>query len=250
MGSTKDQAVCIRHWDWSETSQTVSLFGRQTGLFRAIAKGSKRENAKFSGGLDLLTRGEAIAVIKPAPAMALLTAWDLLESFPAIRRSLSAFYSAMYLADALQHMVTEHDPHPALFDALLVALRSLGAGRDRNAVLRFQWALLVEAGYRPELSNDVATGRPLAAARAYGFSPAMGGVTADPSASADRGPRGPVWRVRHETVALLRSLDGGGEGAAPGEAVDRGARLLAAHIREILGRDIPSAGALFGLLEP
>ena len=250
MGSTKDQAVCIRHWDWSETSQTVSLFGRETGLFRAIAKGSKRENAKFSGGLDVLTRGEAMAVIKPAPAMAVLTAWDQRESFPAIRRTLSAFSSAMYLADALQHMVTENDPHAALFDALVAALRSLGSGADRRAVLRFQWALLVEAGYRPELANDVATGRPLDAARAYGFSPALGGVTLDPTSTSDRGPKGPVWRVRHETVALLRSLDGGGDGAVPAEAVDRAARLLAAHIREILGREIPSAAPLFGPLEP
>ena len=72
----------------------------------------------------------------------------------------------------------------------------------------------------------------------------------DPTSTSDRGPKGPVWRVRHETVALLRSVEGGGDGTLPAEAVDRAARLLAAHIREILGREIPSAGPLFGPLEP
>ncbi|MBM4027044.1 MAG: DNA repair protein RecO, partial [Planctomycetes bacterium] len=39
---TKDQAICLRTVDYSETSQVVTLFARQAGKVRAIAKGSKR----------------------------------------------------------------------------------------------------------------------------------------------------------------------------------------------------------------
>ena len=39
MGTIHDQGVCIRHWDFSETSQTVSLFGRSLGVVRGLAKG-------------------------------------------------------------------------------------------------------------------------------------------------------------------------------------------------------------------
>ena len=54
MTSTEDEAICIRHWDFSETSQTVGLFSRTHGLIRAIAKGSRRERGGFSGGVDLI----------------------------------------------------------------------------------------------------------------------------------------------------------------------------------------------------
>ena len=56
MPAQHDQAICIRHWDYSETSQTVGLFGRTLGCFRGLAKGARRERGSFSGGLDLLTR--------------------------------------------------------------------------------------------------------------------------------------------------------------------------------------------------
>src|SRR5262249_54000550 len=152
----------IRLWDWSETSQTVSLFTRSHGLIRALAKGSKRERSPFSGGIDLLTRGQVLAIIKPNSDLATLTAWDLQELFPAIRRSLSAIHSAIYLAALVQHILDERDAHPALFDAALTALRALGTpDQDRRAILVFQWTALVEAGYRPQLDADAATGAPL-----------------------------------------------------------------------------------------
>src|SRR5262245_12470421 len=94
-----DQAICIRQWDWSETSQTVSLFSREHGILRAVAKGAKRENARFSGGLEVATRGEIIARIKPGDTLSLLIAWDLQEVFPGTRARLQSFHAAMLLMD-------------------------------------------------------------------------------------------------------------------------------------------------------
>ncbi len=248
MPSVADQAVCIRHWDWSETSQTVSLFTRDHGLIRGLAKGSKREKSNFSGGIDLLTRGQALFILKPSADLANLTAWDLQEVFPAIRRTLPAFYSAMYIADIVQHALHERDPHPALFDHLLSALRSLGpADQNPRAVLTFQWATLIETGYRPDLDADIVAGGPLSGTRTYSFAPRLGGFTASPTPSTPA----PLWRVRGETLDLLRAL---GEpanlpAAAPPQAIDRATRLLAAYLREILGRDLPAAGPLLGDLQ-
>jgi DNA repair protein RecO (recombination protein O) len=240
-----DQAICIRQWDWSETSQTVSLFARDTGIVRGIAKGSRREKSPFSGGLEVLTRGEMVAIVKPGSDLANITAWDLQEIFPPLRRSLSVFYTGMYLADLTHHAVSDRDPHPALFDALLSSLRALAPGADRAAALRYQWAMLVETGYRPEVDRDVVSGSALEPARTYAFAPHQGGFTRD----AGPGANGPLWRVRSETLDLLRrlALDGATDIAStPPEAIDRSSRLLDAYIREVLGRAIPAAAALFG----
>lgn len=244
MPAVADDAVCIRHWDWSETSQTVSLFTRAHGLIRGIAKGSKREKAPFSGGVELLTRGQAMFIVRPSSDLANITAWDLQELFPAVRATLSTFYSAMYLADLVQHALHDRDPHPALYDHLLRNLRALGsADANARAVLDFQWATLVECGYKPELDHDIASSATLAVSRTYAFSPRLGGFTTD-HGSPDGGP---AWRVRSETLQVLRTL-AGGEVPAANPAADRASRLLASYFREILGRELPSAASLFGEL--
>lgn len=254
MPTVRDQAVCIRHWDWSETSQTVSLFARDTGLLRAVAKGARRESAPFSGGLDVLTRGELVAIVKGGDALAVLTAWDLAETFPRARRSLGAFHAAMALIDLVHHSVRDHDPHPALYDALLTALRHADAGPgnppesgERAAVLWYLWHVLDQTGHRPEISLDARTGAPLAHAATYAFSPRLGGlIMPAPGARTDEGS----WAVRGATVALLRRV---AEARSPADLpavslddVTRATRLLALHFREAVGSRPAALDALLG----
>jgi len=239
MASIRDEGVCVRHWDWSETSQTVTLLTREHGIVRGIAKGARREKGAFSGGIELLTRGEIVYV--PKQSMATLTAWDLLEPFPSVRSSLGAYHAGMYMADLIGQLMHEGDPHPSAYDALVAALRGLsGAGESDRALLAFQWAMLDACGYLPEVDKDVRTGRSLPKAATYAFSPSLGGLVAD-----DRGD-GSVWRVRAETVSLLRAI-GGEAGGAP-EATARANRLLAAYVRTIVGKEPPSMGVLFSSL--
>lgn len=261
MPTVSDDAVCIRHWDWSETSQTVSLFARRLGVLRGIAKGAKRENSRFSGGFEVLTRGAVIAIVKGGEGLATLTAWDLQETFPAVRRSLPAFYAGMYLADLVHHAVRDADPHPALYDALVDGLRALVPSQDlHRAVLRFQWAALVETGYKPELLHDVRTGAPLAPAEWFTFIPGMGGlVQADAGHSGGPGQRGgPFWRVRGATVEALRALEQapGRESAlhthadaASEKTLARANRLLAFYWREVLGAEPPSMTHYLSVLD-
>jgi len=238
----RDDAICIRHWDWSETSQTVSLFTRASGLIRGIAKGSKREKAPFSGGIELLTRGEVVALLRPSSDLANITAWDLQETFPAIRKSLAAFHSAMYLADLALHTLHDRDPHPALFDALIAALRRLDSAPPTEVILAYLWTTLVECGWRPELDRDVVSGSPLPQAKDFGFAPSLGGFTRETSLGG--AAPGPIWRVRSETLTLLRALAADGS-AATGPSTDRASRLLHAYISAILGRELPTASNLF-----
>ena len=237
----RDEALCIRHWDWSETSQTVSLFSREHGLIRGLAKGSKREKAPFSGGIEVLTRGEVVAIVRSSGALATITAWDLLDAFPAARRSLRAFHVGLYLLDLLHHGVTDEDPHPRLYDDLAGALALLADDPERT--LRFgQWALLVETGYRPVVDRDVLTGRPLPAGRPVVFLPRMGGLTV----GAGQGTEPQGWQVRWETVLELRALESGAPGEGTAIVAERVCRLLASYLRFVLGREVPSAAAVFG----
>ncbi len=242
--------MVIRIWDWSETSQTVSLFTREHGMLRGVAKGSRREKGRFSGGFDLLTRGQVMAIVKPASDLALITEWDLQETFPAVRASLRAHYAAMHFADLIQKFVREADPHPRLWDALHSALRGLRSDDDPGGLVAvMQWATLTESGFAPDLTS------PPGGADTLGFDPAAGRLVPDPGPAGI--PGAPPWRVRAQTVATLRAVataaeEGvapepgqGGAGAPLREALDRASRLLGAYCEWVLGRDLPTLAALF-----
>ena len=235
MPTITDTALCLRRWDFSETSQTARLFTREHGAIRGLAKGAKRERGAFSGGFDVLARGQIVAIVKPGRELATLTEWSLQETYRALRLHLEANRAGLYMADLVHHMVTDHDPHPALFDALVAALRRLDPPEQAaRALLDLQWSVLEETGYRPEVERDARTGDALPDAPALTFSARAGGAV-----DGDDGPDS--WRVRRETIELLQTLarrEGPVDG--PAEVVARSSRLLAVYARAIIGREIPT----------
>jgi DNA repair protein RecO (recombination protein O) len=241
MTTIRDAAIVLRHWDFSETSQTVSVLTREHGVIRGLAKGAKRERGAFSGGIDVLTRGQIVAIVKRGRDLATVTEWHLEDPCRAVRQRLEANRAAMLMVDAVHHLLDAQDPHRQLFDALAGALDGLGAGAAPGPLLVvFLWCLLEEAGYRPQLDHDVRSGGRLPDAETLGFDPAAGGLV-----PAEAAP--PAWRLRRATAALLRAVAAHElPDAADPEVVGRAARLLAAYCREIAGTDLPSLAWTFG----
>lgn len=241
MPTIKDHAICLRHWDFSETSQTVSLFLREHGVMRGLAKGAKRERGRFSGGIDVLTAGEVVAIVKPGRPLATLTDWLLRTAWTIVRRDITANRIGLYAVDLVHQLLAEHDPHPRLFDALVQLLDDLQARTGPwHALLRYQWVLLSETGYEPQLGRMADTGEAVPAKTGtLGFSAAAGGVVADTGA-ADR------WRVRVATIELIREAARGSDISSADDAnVQRANRLLAAYLREIIGDQPPAMRWLF-----
>lgn len=248
MPTITDDAYVLRHWPYSETSQTVAVFGKAHGVIRGLAKGARRERGAFSGGFEVLDRGQIVAIIKPNDSLAILTEWDLARRPRSIYQSLPAHHAALYLADLVRHTLTEADPHPALWDEMDTAIGSLDAGRDAmDVVLRFQWVTLSETGHRPDLRAPTGADPE---APVLGFDPAAGRLQPDPGPD-HTGPE--VWRIRAATLTLLRKIERSG-GIDPGaiagedevETRHRANLFLASCLRWVLGREPPSMTALFG----
>jgi len=247
MPTVSDNAIVIRRWDYSETSQVVLLFGRDIGMLRGLAKGAKRPKGAFGGGFDVLTRGQCVAIVKPGRDLATLTEWHLEQVYTGCRRSLTLNRIALYMIDLCQHMLSEHDPHPRAFDHLTGALDQLdrpvgttdapGPGR---ILLRFQIQLLSECGYAPQLDHDAQTEQPIPSdAATLAFSSTHGGVVED-SGAPDR------WRVRRRTIEALQAAQTGQPMQSfDAPTVDRANRLLAVHYRELIGRQLSTMTGLF-----
>ena len=227
MPNLVDHAICIRQWDWSETSQTVSLFCRAHGMLRGLAKGARRERGSFSGGISLLARGEVVAVVKPDRELQTLTQWTLLQMFRRPHDDLEANLYALSMADLIQRFLPPGVAHEALFDTTVLTLEHFEAGeRPAPVFLRFFFMLLRDAGHEPRCDAGEIPGGFLA------FDPAAGGIV-------DFRTHARAWRMRPETAMTLAHVARGEppELCDP-DAVDRAIRLLIAYARTIVNDDL------------
>ena len=169
-------ALVVRTTDWSETSRIATLWSREFGKLRVLAKGGRRLKSNFEIALDLLTVCHVVFIRKASAGLDLLTEAQVAERFPALRTALPALYAAYYVAELLSEGTEDYDPHPALFDATLAVLRDLGGAGplagQRLAAYELTW--LHELGYSPALDACAACGQDVGARPA--FSAAAGGV--------------------------------------------------------------------------
>ncbi|NBO92727.1 MAG: DNA repair protein RecO [Planctomycetia bacterium] len=201
MATEKVKALVLRTTDWSETSRIATLFSRERGKLRGLAKGGRRLKSSFDNGLDLLTLCDMVLIRKTTGGLDLLTEAVVVRRFPRLHRELSALYAGYYVAELLADWTEELDPHPALFDEALEALEDLGDGSVGQRVLRFETRLLAELGYAPVIDWCSSCEGPLSA-QALAFCAEAGGVLCP------RCQAGPGERRRLSTEALggMRAL--------------------------------------------
>jgi DNA repair protein RecO (recombination protein O) len=163
---TKDRAICIRAVDYSETSQVVTFFGRQTGKIGAIAKGSKRPKSAFGGPIEMLSPGNIVFSDSSDKSdssrekLATLTEFEPVYEGPglaSLQNDLFAMNCCLFAAELLNHLTDDYDPHPGLFDSFLQFLHDAEQNQDKRGMLAllilFQLGLLTEVGLQPVLSH-------------------------------------------------------------------------------------------------
>lgn len=253
MPHVRDRAICLRKLDYSETSQILGLFARETGLLTVIAKGAKRHTkagaSKYDGGLDLLDLGDAVFIHNLEKDMSTLTEWSLSDGHLALRDNLRALYLGQYLAELLSNVFEEGDPHPEVFDDLATLLPKLTQPDAESAALTFILRLLWIAGLFPELRRCAGCGAQSPASHTH-FSPGASAVIC---------PNCLLGYPDHlvltaGTVPLLRALAGNSLPRAANAPLvafkdlplaplaraeaDPAHRLLLAHLRHTLAKDL------------
>lgn len=174
-------ALVVRGTDWSETSRITTLFTREFGKVRALAKGGRRLNSKFEIAFDLLTVCRVVYLRKAHSGLDLLIEAQVAERFPHLRTDLHALHVGYYVAELLADGTQDYDPHPELFDTALGILRGLGektAALDPISTFELVW--LKQLGYSPRLDACAVCARglpvpPPSSVRVV-FSPEAGGV--------------------------------------------------------------------------
>src|SRR5438874_517230 len=107
--------LIIRFTDYSETSRIVTLYTRELGKVRGLAKGGRRLKSNFESALDLLSLCSMVLLRKSSGGLDLVTEARVIERFAGLAKHLEALYGGYYLAELLNEFSQENDPHPILF---------------------------------------------------------------------------------------------------------------------------------------
>ena len=226
MSSEKATALVLRTTDWSESSRIATLWTREFGKVRALAKGGRRLKSHFENALDLLTLCRIVFLRKSSDSLDLLTEAQVIQRFPRLRSDLAALYAAYYVAELLAEGTRDYDPHPLLFDEALDTLQTLGGTECGPRLARFEMVLLRELGYSPVLDHCAGCGGSVVETE-LAFSAAANGVLCRRCRSGQRDSR----PLSPSTGRALQEL------AAPGDAWRRPwSAEVRAEVRQLLGQ--------------
>jgi DNA repair protein RecO (recombination protein O) len=157
---TNDIAICIRAVDYSETSQVVTFFAKQTGKLTVIAKGTKRQKSSFGGPIEIFSYGSIVFSETGREKLAALAEFEPLAgavNYPVLSADIYALNSCLFAAELVNSLTKDYDPHPGLFDSFLQFIKDASQNKiqdtNRSIILAhlvlFQLTLLNEIGLCP-----------------------------------------------------------------------------------------------------
>lgn len=168
------EALVLRHSDWGEADRILTLFTRQAGKLRAIAKGARKLHSRKAGHLEPFTRVKLL--LAKGRDFWIITQADTIDAYPAVREDLLRTGYAAYLCELLDRFTQEEGQSIPLFEELAQGLGRVAALEDPFVTMRyFELRLLDHTGYRPQLFQCVSCAAEIQAEDQY-FDPGSGGV--------------------------------------------------------------------------
>jgi DNA repair protein RecO (recombination protein O) len=245
MTPEKTRAIVIRTIPFGETSSVVTLYCREFGKLRALAKGAWRPKSGFDAALDLLSTCQVLVLRKSSGGLDLLTEACLENRFR-VGGSFQAFLGGMHVAELLDALTADADPQPELFDRAHATLRELSglddaADRIPALLVAADLALLRIVGHAPALLACAECRKPLSATARTPFGMLDGGSLCDRCRAGKRS----VISVSRDAMATLRLLAGSPQAwrevvlPAPVEGEVRA--IMTTYLAHILGRPLKVA---------
>jgi len=148
MSAYKARAISLKTAPFAEADKMVTLFTREHGKIRAIAKGARRVPSRLGGRVESFTYSDLY--IAKGRSLDIISQCEVMESFQALRNEAETLKVGLYLLKLVDAGTSEGQHHPELFDLLLKGLLTLKQKIDpRRIELRFEKAFLrLEGIYR------------------------------------------------------------------------------------------------------
>lgn len=146
----KTTAITLKTFDLGEADRILSLFSKEHGIIKAVAKGVKKANSKFGGSLDLLNVNEL--VIRHGRNLGTIVQCDSYKNFPLLRLDYDRLIYSLFLGELILLFSNEGEPVQEVFDLLLYTLDIMQYSESPLwYTIWFEMHLLTILGYQANL---------------------------------------------------------------------------------------------------
>lgn len=199
----KTDAIVLKTVKYGDTSKIVTAFTREYGKLSLIAKGARTNRSKFGSILNPMSCIQVVFYLKESRDIHLLSNASLSRVHKSIVEEPRKTMTGFVMLDALNTAVHVREPHPVLFDHLVMALDVLDQAEQApmNALIAFLIALLREVGYGLKLDACVNCGRDLDR-EPLAFESQVGGFVCGRCSSSGRG-----LIIAHKQLKALQWLE-------------------------------------------
>ena len=152
------EAIVLRTWPFHEADLLVSLFTREQGRVKGVARHAMRSRRRFGGALEPMTHVRASYAERPRQELVRLDAFEILSS-PMTRPVDYARVAALEMvAEVLEEALPEGAPEDSVFRLALAVLDELQVGRVWMPITYFALWMNRLMGWMPELGRCAACG--------------------------------------------------------------------------------------------
>jgi DNA repair protein RecO (recombination protein O) len=242
--SFRASAIVLRHSDWGEADRLLTLYTKERGMVRALAKGARKVTSRKAGHLEPFTH----VTIQFAKGRDLLivTQVETINAFLPLRDNLVKTGYAAYVVELLLRFSYEEEgANPSIFRLLLETLSRVEREEDSWLAARYYEMRLLDAvGFRPQLFECANCGREILPEDQF-FSFSAGGVICPRCGEGLPNQAG----ISLETLKYLRHFQRSGyteaSRARPGSEIRKEAEaLMQGYFTYLLERELNSPGFL------
>lgn len=170
----RTEGIILRRHDLGETDRILTLYTRDHGKLKVVAKGIRKPSSRKAGHLELFMRSDLL--IARGRSLDIVTQAELVDAYPPLRTGLVRATYASHFVELLDAFTEEGDASLPLYRLLADGLGWLGETSDLQRTARYyELRLLDLAGYRPGLFDCAACGEAIKPEDQF-YSPADGGV--------------------------------------------------------------------------
>ncbi len=171
------EAIVLRTWPFLEADLLVSLFTREQGRVKGVARHALRSRRRFGGALEPMTHVRATYAERPRQELVRLDAFEILSS-PLSRPIDYARTAGLELVAEVLEELPEGAVDDAVFRLSLAVLDEMQVGRVWMPVTYFCLWMNRLMGWMPELGHCVVCGLDLKGGTVW-YSATSDGVTCE-----------------------------------------------------------------------
>ncbi len=234
----KTEAVVIRTIKLGEADKIVTLFTKELGKIKAVAKGARRIKSRFGSSLESFTHINTTLFEKGNSSLLRIRQADIIQPYFHIRENFEKISYGLYFLELIDKFLLERDVNKRIFSYLTDTLSHLNSSDEQKTLfIQFGLQFLMLSGYQYKFDRCIICGD---APLILFFSAYKGGLICDSCAKNNRHGLLPINKGAALYLYALQKSDTAFEETTSVGAIDEAVEIIKGIFTDVIGRPLMS----------